>query len=152
KDAIPLPALPKQVARWAYLRRWEQSPHGKTPTDDQPLKHSPAYAPPADDGALLVIAPNKDETDHHKGWLGLENEIQVLFETDKDYHPGDYWLIPARTASADILWPREEVDKDGKKVLVPQPVSARNTVHWHAPLAVVDPTAPDKPTECRRKA
>ena len=37
-------------------------------------------------------------------WLDLENGIQVQFSAG-NYTAGDYWLIPARTASGEIDWP-----------------------------------------------
>jgi hypothetical protein len=38
------------------------------------------------------------------GWVDLENGIQVNF-LGGTYRPGDFWLIPARTATGDIEWP-----------------------------------------------
>ena len=38
------------------------------------------------------------------GWLRLEGGIEVQF-SDGEYHTGDYWLIPARTAIGRIEWP-----------------------------------------------
>jgi len=38
------------------------------------------------------------------GWLDLEDGIQVQF-SNGSCRPGDYWLIPARTATAQIEWP-----------------------------------------------
>jgi hypothetical protein len=40
------------------------------------------------------------------GWLGLEGGIEVQF-SEGTYRAGDYWLIPARTATADIEWPSD---------------------------------------------
>lgn len=40
------------------------------------------------------------------GWVALESGIEVKFTTGS-YRCGDYWTIPARTASADIEWPRD---------------------------------------------
>ena len=37
-------------------------------------------------------------------WIDLEEGVQVSFE-DGDYKAGDYWLIPARTATGKIEWP-----------------------------------------------
>jgi hypothetical protein len=45
------------------------------------------------DGVLMTAA-----------WLDLEGGIQVQF-SEGTYRPGDYWLIPARTATAEIEWP-----------------------------------------------
>lgn len=37
-------------------------------------------------------------------WMTLEDGVEIRF-SDGSYHPGDYWLIPARTATAEIEWP-----------------------------------------------
>lgn len=38
-------------------------------------------------------------------WQELENGIEICFAADGSFKPGDYWLIPARTATGDIEWP-----------------------------------------------
>jgi WD40 repeat protein len=43
-------------------------------------------------------------------WIGLEDGVEVNFfidpkELTATYKPGDYWLIPARTATTEIEWP-----------------------------------------------
>ncbi|MDY6795806.1 MAG: DUF6519 domain-containing protein [Actinomycetota bacterium] len=40
-------------------------------------------------------------------WIKLEAGVQVRFEKGT-YRVGDYWLIPARTRSRDILWDKDE--------------------------------------------
>lgn len=60
-------------------------------------------------------------------WLDLEDGVQVFFEPDGHYRSGDHWLIPARTATGDVLWPRTE---DGPKALPPDGIE-----HHYAPLA-----------------
>jgi hypothetical protein len=37
-------------------------------------------------------------------WINLENGVQVEFSTGS-YNTGDYWMIPARTLTADVDWP-----------------------------------------------
>lgn len=37
-------------------------------------------------------------------WIDLEDGIQVSFGNGT-YRPGDYWLIPARTATGEVEWP-----------------------------------------------
>ncbi len=44
-------------------------------------------------------------------WLDLENGIQVEFRKG-NYATGDYWLIPARTATGNIEWPPCTSDGD----------------------------------------
>jgi hypothetical protein len=70
------------------------------------------------------------------GWLNLEDGIQVSFEAGRTYVAGDYWLIPARTATGNIIWP------GGDEPQLPQGVR-----HHYAPLAGVffRPAAPGRP-------
>jgi hypothetical protein len=46
------------------------------------------------------------------------------------YRPGDYWLIPARTETADVIWPLTNGEPDARRPNGP-------TYHF-APLALVD--------------
>ena len=62
------------------LRRWDQMGPLATPNDVQ-------------NGVAIT-----------NGWQDLEGGIQVLF-SQGTYKTGDYWLIPARTATGDIEWP-----------------------------------------------
>jgi hypothetical protein len=39
-------------------------------------------------------------------WIDLEDGIQVSF-SEGTYRAGDYWLIPARTATGEVEWPYE---------------------------------------------
>jgi hypothetical protein len=71
-------------------------------------------------GAGIALSPG--------GWIELENGIQVMFSADGIYQSGDYWLIPARTATGDIEWP--PAGSDGQ----PAQPAARIVVH-RAPLA-----------------
>jgi hypothetical protein len=43
----------------------------------------------------------------NSNWIPLEDGVQVKF-TNGTYKTGDYWLIPARTAEADVEWPIDE--------------------------------------------
>lgn len=84
-----------------YLRRWDQSAG-------------------SEEGVLIA-----------DGWLPLENGIQILFSALNcaAYQAGDYWLIPARTATGDIEWPLDETGEP--KAMLPHGV-----IHYYAPLAV----------------
>ncbi len=64
-------------------------------------------------------------------WIDLEDGVQVHFEPGGRYRTGDHWLIPARTATGDILWPLEE----GVSGAVPRALPPRGPRHHHAPLA-----------------
>lgn len=39
-------------------------------------------------------------------WIELEDGVQVEFAAG-EYRTGDYWLIPARTLTGDVEWPRD---------------------------------------------
>lgn len=50
-------------------------------------------------------------------WLTLESGVQIWFQppaegTANAYHTGDYWMIPARTIGASVLWPQNESGTD----------------------------------------
>lgn len=63
-------------------------------------------------------------------WLELEDGVQIRFSSAGTFRPGDYWLVAARTATADVEWPR---DDEG----APQPRPPLGIEHAWAPLAVV---------------
>jgi hypothetical protein len=78
-------------------------------------------------------------------WLTLENGIQVSFRAGT-YQSGDYWTIPARTASGRIDWP--PCGSNGELFQPPQSV-----VVYNAPLACIhwDPKQQQPVIEdCRR--
>lgn len=90
---------------------------------------------------------NADEngiTVNDGSWITLEYGIQVRF-ADGIYHSGDYWLVPARTAIHDILWPRFDDN-------TPEYQPPRGIAHHYAPLARVDVVngAVTNITDCRK--
>jgi Family of unknown function (DUF6519) len=64
-------------------------------------------------------------------WLDLEDGIQVQF-SDGTYRAGDYWLIPARTATAEIEWPPYAVPN-----LAPLAQSPQGIRHHYCRLALL---------------
>lgn len=79
-------------------------------------------------------------------WLLLENGIEIYFPSSSDsiYRKGDYWLIPARTATGDVEWPGT-VDK-------PTPLAPHGIAHHYAPLALISVGSANSTAEdCRRK-
>jgi hypothetical protein len=79
------------------------------------------------DGAGIIRESGGD-----KFWLALEDGVQIQFELADPpnvYRTGDYWLIPARTATGDVEWPRSM----GKPTAKPP----RGIEHHYAPLAIV---------------
>lgn len=101
------------------LRRWEQKAGDKR-IGGLELR----------DGAALI----KERADGNENWLMLEDGIQIQFEPQGNYRAGDYWLIPARTATGDVEWPGE--------VGHPEARPPHGVNHYYAPLARIN-VAPD---------
>lgn len=89
-----------------------------------------------DDHAITIIESNDEDTAH---WFVLEDGVQIQFPQppkDAQYRTGDYWLIPARTATGDVEWPREggtdQTNSQRRQAILPHGVE-----HHYAPLAIV---------------
>jgi hypothetical protein len=63
------------------------------------------------------------------GFLPLESGVEVKF-TAGNYRAGDYWLIPARTATGNVEWPVDPLSGD------PVPTPPRGIKHHYCRLAV----------------
>ncbi len=106
----------------------------------------------AEDGALFV----REALGAEEGWIELEDGVSVRFpapapgQVANSYRTGDYWLVPARTATSDVIWAKEDVD--GQKVARPrQPAGIQ---HFFAPLAVASVSTEGVwtvDTDCRRR-
>ena len=98
-----------------------------------------------------VIVEGEGEGENENSWLVLEKGVQIQFQKpagrqpENRYCTGDYWLIPARTATGDIEWPPYAA---GPEAVVPQGVG-----HQYAPLAIVSVMEDGSvsATDCRRK-
>lgn len=109
-DSAPDGSTGQLAALHPLLRRWDQ----QTPASSD--------VPQLQGGAVPVT---------EGAWLDLEDGVQVWFEPGSTYVTGGYWLIPARTLSADVEWPQ---DGSGTPLLLPP---AGVPVHY-APLAWVE--------------
>jgi hypothetical protein len=100
------------IADHPIVRRWDQrtDPEGNDLT--------------ASGGTLRLL---------EDAWLPLESGVEVSFTASKlspqRYRGGDYWVIPARTATASIEWPAQ-----GDR---PEAVPPHGVKHRYAPLAVL---------------
>jgi Family of unknown function (DUF6519) len=122
-DPTPLLARVRHIA----LRRWDYEGE-----------------PTASAGALPVIEANAPGGTNR--WLALEDGIEIQFGDGGDYRTGDYWLIPARTATGDVEWPVElgtdgtpKRDADGNTTSLP--AEPAGIAHHYAPLAIITITA-----------
>ncbi len=73
-----------------YLRRWDQ----------------------AESLVEEAILPTATDPKGNEKWQTLENGVQIQFQPaaaglQNFYRTGDYWLIPARTMTGNIEWPKE---------------------------------------------
>jgi hypothetical protein len=86
------------------------------------------------DGAVQVIGKaigqDADGADIRDLDFQLENGIEIQFSEAATYRTGDYWQIPARTATGDVEWPHDE-----NKQAIPQ--NPHGVLHHYAPLAIV---------------
>jgi Family of unknown function (DUF6519) len=113
------PVIGVETARNARVRRWDQSGASA-------------------DSTGVPLSANT--------WLTLENGIQVNF-TPGTYQSGDFWTIPARTASGQIEWP--PCGGNGTSFQPPH-----STDIYQAPLACIHWNTKERAThidECRRK-
>jgi hypothetical protein len=105
---LTTPVVPVDLSRHPRLRRWDQS-----------------GAQAASTGVPLAVGT----------WIQLENGIQVTFSSGS-YQSGDYWTIPARTATGQIDWP--PCGGNGASFQPPQSVVVYNAplacIHWDAKM------------------
>lgn len=121
------PGVGTDPAKHPMLRRWEQK------------QGDPA------EGGLTLAANGTALIEEHNDtmWLTLEDGVQIQFQPapsprDNLYRTGDYWLIPARTATANVEWPSETVtDAQGNTTTTPLARPPLGIQHHYAPLGMV---------------
>lgn len=109
-------AFAPDLTKHPLMRRWDQK-------QGDPKKGGLDL----EDGAAVV----KEGED--KFWLTLENGVQIQFiksDQPAHYRTGDYWLIPARVATGDVIWPA----RNGKR----EAIGPHGVQHHYAPLAIVE--------------
>lgn len=94
-------------------------------------------APPATSGNGLKLRGWKQQTGAGENGIRIDSNAFVLLEygievsfADGTYHSGDYWLVPARTAISEVLWP-------GAAENNPEYLEPRGITHHYATLARV---------------
>jgi len=130
-----------ELARHPLLRRW-----------DHPGRME--YG-----GALPIVEQDDTPDGRARGWLEVEEGVEVWFDVGGEYRTGDFWMIPARVATRDVVWP-QQLDGNGRPDMdiTGAPVSAlrcaRGPRHRFAPLLLLRAGAiPDETevVECRRR-
>jgi hypothetical protein len=86
----------------------------------------------------IPLRIGKDPDD---GWYELSDGVEVRFASVKTprarFRSGDYWLVPTRTATGDVIWPRDP------KTDVEIDVPPHGIDEHYAPLAAWNPVAAD---------
>jgi hypothetical protein len=116
------------------LRRWDYR-------ESDPAKSN---EPTPAGGGFSALFVEEGDCKEDGNWLTLEDGVQICFQAGKPnkYQAGDYWLIPARTATGDVEWPGSLED--------PMPLPPHGIWHHYAPLAVMSDIN-GEPTGCRCK-
>ncbi|MFI1393612.1 DUF6519 domain-containing protein [Streptomyces sp. NPDC020681] len=113
----PDPSVGRRPELHPFLRRWDQ----------RTASRGAGSAPGKQGASKLKGGAVRIE---EGGWLPLEDGVFVYFEAGKTYRSGDFWLVPARTATGNVEWPTDAA----RRPLLQAP--AGNQVHY-APLAWV---------------
>jgi hypothetical protein len=127
--------LSNDQSKHPLLRRWDQK--GGTGKRGEPPKLST-------DGSGTVTIQEAQASDPDTNWITLEDGIQIQFQpppaatppSNAMYRTGDYWLIPARTVTGDILWP-QQAGEDDQSPPVPMALPPDGVDHHYALLAIV---------------
>jgi hypothetical protein len=116
-DSIPDP----KTLDHPVVRRWD---HREARNDRSGFK-----------GGAIVLDESRD-------FYLLEAGIKIAFPPlagnangETVYRPGDYWLIPARPAIGDILWPQDQSKTGQARYL---PLEPAGVEHVYAPLMLID--------------
>jgi hypothetical protein len=110
-----------QTVRNPKVRRWDQS------------------------GAQVsTTSPGGDVVIQEGTPIDLESGVQVTFHAGRNYLTGDYWLVPGRTVTGDVDWPKDSSSN-------PQFRLAQGVGHHFCPLAIVNftPAVWSVLSECR---
>ncbi len=105
-ESAPASTHGQDLTKHLLLRRWDHKA-------DDPKRD------------VLTVKEGAD----NNGWFDLEAGIQIQYQSGATYRNGDYWLIPARTATGDVEWPGPV---DNPDLLPPHGVT-----HHYAPLAII---------------
>ena len=131
----------KNQQRHPLLRRWDQKP-------GDPVEGGLQLS---DDNAVPIPALGTS-FDASESWLALEDGVEIAFVGDANttFRTSDYWLIPARVATGNIIWPTETAqDSQGNAITDPIAKPPDGVTHHYAPLAVYDSSNKGNPQSCR---
>ncbi len=109
------------------VRRWDHRSRAKFP-----IATNSGFVVKARDATNITTATNITNSVD----IPIEDGIMVQLQIpgDSQLQKGDYWLIPARAATGDIIWPPNE-DKTGVESY--DAVPCCYTQHHYAPIALI---------------
>jgi hypothetical protein len=134
-QGMPSQTINTDVKRHPLMRRWDQK-QGDPEQGGLELNTDNNADPDPDNAAFVVEGAGEDD-----GWLGLEDGVQIQFpkpaqgQPANHYRTGDYWLIPARTATGDVEWP-QVLDANSNKMIA-EARAPHGIVHHYAPLRII---------------
>jgi hypothetical protein len=97
------------TGRHPLLRRWDQQPANPAANHGIPVRRA------------------------YRKWFELEDGVQIRFEAPMArYERGDFWQIPARTATSGVLWPQSRDEQHAPLAVIPE-----GPPRYLAPLALV---------------
>jgi hypothetical protein len=137
KENKVLPTYESVKDKHPFLRRWDCREPDPTRQDEPEFADNGFSALFVEEGLAKVDGTIVDT------WLTLEDGVQICFQNltqgkpENGYQTGDYWLIPARTATGDVEWPYEIIKVDQKEVKKPLALPPHGINHHYAPLAVL---------------
>jgi hypothetical protein len=107
----------QDLSKHPVLRRWDQKPTQRKNTEEP-------------EGAIPIR-----EGEGERNWIALENGIEIQFQetptgSQNHYRSGDYWLIPARSATGGIDWPASNGE--------PEAAPPHGIDHHYGPLAILE--------------
>jgi hypothetical protein len=119
-DGTPPQGVGRDSAKHPVLRRWD---HKAGDQDEGGLELG-------SDGAARIVEGSGEQY-----WLEIEDGVKIQFQKSDNgppnqYRTGDYWLITARTATADVESPRAS---DGQPIARPPD----GITHHYAPLQLI---------------
>ena len=115
----PLPHVGCDRSQHPFVRRWDQ----KTANWQQEAESGQTIPKQIElrDGVIPL----------QKGWLDIENGIQIQFEAEGFYQKRNYWWTPARQITQNIEWPLNENSQ-------PEFRPPHGIKHHYMPLSLVD--------------
>ncbi|MGD8966117.1 MAG: DUF6519 domain-containing protein [Anaerolineae bacterium] len=150
-ERTPASDVGEDADKHPLLRRWDQK---ADPDTDLRWGVPVQEGKPLDleDGVQIRFEPLGDGKGSKPKQAQPLEEVKPVETSGALYNTGDYWLVPARTATGDVEWPTREA-AEGREVPIPRP--PHGIQHHYAPLGIITVQDNEKVDQdyidCRRK-